>query len=428
MIEVGEIVGGKYRVLRALGEGGMGLVVAAEHLHVSEPVAIKVLKRDALVRPEMVARFVREARTAMKLKSEHVVRVFDVDMLGGSVPYIVMELLVGRDLSTTVAEDGPLDVRDAIDWVLQACEAIAEAHALGIVHRDLKPANLFVTKRADGSASIKVLDFGVSKVAWASEDVGGQTEPSSDPKIAAARTASPVSSASASLTSTNATLGSPRYMSPEQLRSARDVDTRADVWALGATLFELLAGRAPFVGETTEELTARIAEDPTPSLRRFRPNVPAALDGVVARALAKDPDARFADIAAFASALSPFGSPDGLRSAARAHATLGHPIVRRRKGARVWIASGVALFALAPVVAWLAVHGTRAQPAPRAATTVVEPPASTTRAAPSASASDRPVMVVTSTSARRTAPARASASAVKPDAGFDPAHAFDQPD
>jgi serine/threonine-protein kinase len=427
MIEVGELVGGKYRVLRSLGEGGMGLVVAAEHVHLSEPVAIKVLKRDALVRPEMVARFVREARTTMKIKSEHVVRVFDVDMLGGAVPYIVMELLVGRDLSTLVAEDGPLDVRDAIDWVLQACEAIAEAHALGVVHRDIKPANLFLTKRADGSASIKVLDFGVSKVAWANDDIGGDTKPSSDPKIAV-RAAAPVS---ASLTSTNATLGSPRYMSPEQLRSARDVDTRADVWALGATLFELLSGRPPFVGDTTEELIARIAEDATPSIRRFRPNVPAALDAVIARALAKDPDERFADIAALASALAPFGSPDAARSATRAHATLGHPIVHRRATARI-VAGGVAATALV-AAAWLATHATRSTP--RAPVVASATPIITLAraAAPSVSASEAPVIEPPrASSSRRAAPPRASPSIAKPDAALDPAldpaHAFDQPD
>src|SRR3954470_13666053 len=211
-VQEGEILAGKYRVERVLGVGGMGVVVAATHLQLDERVAIKFLVPDALSSDEAVARFAREARAAVKIKSEHVARVIDVGTLDNGAPYMVMEYLEGGDLSRVLQAQGPLPVEDAVEYVLQACEAIAHAHVLGIVHRDLKPANLFLTKRNDGSQSVKVLDFGISKV------LSGN---------------SGASSSDAAMTRTRAVMGSPLYMSPEQMTSTRDVDGRTDIWALG---------------------------------------------------------------------------------------------------------------------------------------------------------------------------------------------------
>src|SRR6478752_9937760 len=196
-VHEGQILAGKFRIERVLGQGGMGVVVAATHLQLDERVALKFLLPDALANPEAVERFAREARAAVKIKSEHVARVSDVGTLESGSPYMVMEYLQGEDLASWVRRNGAMPVPDAIEFLLQACEAIAEAHALGIVHRDLKPANLFVTRRVDGSPCIKVLDFGISKLTAAGADQG--------------------------ITQTASLLGSPLYMSPEQLAAARDV-------------------------------------------------------------------------------------------------------------------------------------------------------------------------------------------------------------
>src|ERR1700722_2251218 len=196
-VEPGEGLAGKYRIERVLGAGGMGGVVAAHHIQLDQRVALKFLVPEALLNPESVARFAREARAAVKIKSEHVARVTDVGQLESGAPYMVMEYLDGSDLSTWLQERGRLPVDQAVDFILQACEALADAHALGIVHRDLKPANLFCIRRSDGQPSIKVLDFGISKVTDAS------------------------GSASASVTRTAALMGSPLYMSPEQMLSSK---------------------------------------------------------------------------------------------------------------------------------------------------------------------------------------------------------------
>src|SRR5262245_15691858 len=232
----GGILAGKCRIDRVLGQGGMGIVVAAHHLQLDERVAIKFLLPEALANPEAVARFGREARAAVKIKSEHVARVTDVGALPETgAPYMVMELMRGKDLGAALREQGALPVHLAVEYVLQACEALAEAHAIGIVHRDLKPANLFLTARADGSPCVKVLDFGISKIAAHSgsgSDMG--------------------------MTRTQSIMGSPLYMSPEQMASARDVDQRSDVWAVGTVLYEIVTGHVPFTGETMPQLCTQI--------------------------------------------------------------------------------------------------------------------------------------------------------------------------
>src|SRR5580704_996551 len=211
-VRVGEVLAGKYRVEGILGAGGMGVVVAAHHLQLDERVALKFLLPEALANAEAVARFDREARAAVKIKSEHVARVIDVGKLENGSPYMGMEYLDGSDLSAWLQKRGSPPIPQVVDFVLQACEAIAEAHSLGIVHRDLKPANLFCIRRPDGGLCIKVLDFGISKMSMLGD---------------------------LHMTGTTAVFGSPAYMSPEQMHASKDVDGRTDVWSLGVILYEL---------------------------------------------------------------------------------------------------------------------------------------------------------------------------------------------
>jgi predicted Ser/Thr protein kinase len=298
-VHEGQILAGKFRIERVLGQGGMGVVVAATHIQLDERVALKFLLPEALGNPEAVARFAREARAAVKIKSEHVARVSDVGTLESGSPYMVMEYLEGRDLADWVRHSGAMRIPDAVEFVLQACEAIAEAHALGIVHRDLKPANLFVTQRVDGSPCIKVLDFGISKLT------------------------TPGSNSDMGMTRTSAVMGSPLYMSPEQMSSTRNVDARTDIWALGIILYEVLTGRVPFEAETMPQLCGMILQDPPRPLRALRQDVPEALERVVLRCLQKNRDARFANVAELAAALAPFGPAGAQRSAERIARVLG---------------------------------------------------------------------------------------------------------
>ena len=293
----GDVILAKYRIERVIGLGGMGAVVSARHLQLDERVAIKFLLPAMLENEEVVQRFLREAKAAIRIRSEHCVRVLDVGTLESGAPYMVMEYLEGQDLAAIAEAHTALPIPDVIDWVLQAGEALAEAHALGIVHRDLKPANLFLTRRADGSPSVKVLDFGISKQAASGADAG--------------------------VTKTQAVLGSPRYMSPEQMRSTKDVDARADVWALGAVIHELVSGYPAFDAETMTALCAAILQDPPRSMIAARPDTPPQLEAVVRGALEKARNRRFANVAQLAAALAPFGSASSRASAERIARVLG---------------------------------------------------------------------------------------------------------
>jgi serine/threonine-protein kinase len=279
-VSPGDVLAGKYSVERVLGVGGMGVVVEAMHLELDERVALKFLLPAALENPEAATRFVREARAAVRIKSEHVVRVSDVGRLEDGAPYIVMEFLEGSDLSKLI-DEGPIEVADAVDYVLQACLAMSAAHGLGIVHRDLKPSNLFLTRRSDGSPVVKVLDFGISKVVARDKSEPGLT-----------KTATP--------------MGTPYYMSPEQLRSAKDVDHRTDIWALGVILFELFTRMPPFQAESMPQLVAAVLTEPPMALDKLCPDLPAELRAVVNRCLEKDPARRYQSVAELAHALVPF--------------------------------------------------------------------------------------------------------------------------
>ncbi|MRG92210.1 serine/threonine-protein kinase [Polyangium spumosum] len=277
-IAIGDVIADKYRVDRLLGSGGMGVVVAATHLELRTRRAIKVMLSHVVASPLCVERFLREARTLSELRSAHVARVYDVGRLPNDAPFMVMEYLEGHTLMARLSRYGPLPVEEAATHALHACEALAEAHARGIVHRDLKPENLFLTEASDGSPCVKVLDFGVSKLLHEE----GPTR-----------------------TSTGAIVGSPLYMSPEQVNAARDVDARSDIWAMGIILFQLVTGECPFRGNNVLQILAQLAnKNPTPpsALRR---DLPPALDAVILRCLQKDRDERYQDVVALARDLAP---------------------------------------------------------------------------------------------------------------------------
>ena len=281
-VALGDVVAGKYRVERVLGHGGMGVVVAARHIDLDQPVALKFILPHALAGKGNVERFMREARAAVRPKSEHVARVYDVGRDGEDRPFMVLELLEGMDLAKLTKTKGALPVPDAVEYVLQACEALVEAHAAGIVHRDLKPQNLFVTRRLNGTPLVKVLDFGIAK-AFGPGAVGQMA-----------------------LTDSAAIIGSPLYMAPEQMRSARTAEIRSDIWALGVILYELLGGQLPFDGETVTEVCIRVVNEQPVPLIELRPALDPAIVAIVMRCLEKEPELRYHNVSALAAALEPF--------------------------------------------------------------------------------------------------------------------------
>ncbi|WP_437957639.1 serine/threonine-protein kinase [Sorangium sp. So ce119] len=288
-LEVGTLIAGKYRVNRLLARGAMGAVVAATHVELGELRAIKLLLPSTAADPEMCARFLREARIAARLRSEHAVKVHEVGRIAGGLPFLVMEFLAGRDLRVIRKKRGPLPLEEATLYVIQACDALAEAHALGLVHRDVKPANLFLTRARDGSPCIKVLDFGVSKVAvsGAASAEFGETQ-----------------------TSTGQMLGTPHYMPPEQMRGQRDVDARADIWAIGSLLYVLLTGRYPMHARSVETVSlvlgGKFVPPPPSEVRR---GLTPEIDPIILRCLERDRDRRWPDVAELVLALRPFAPP-----------------------------------------------------------------------------------------------------------------------
>jgi serine/threonine-protein kinase len=300
----GDVVAGKYRVDRQIGAGGMGVVLAATHLDLLETRALKFLSEAALEDAESVERFLREARAASRLKSEHVARVYDVGRLPTGIPFMVMEYLEGADLGAMLKSSGRLSIPVAVSYLLQAIEGLAEAHAMGIVHRDLKPANLFLTFRPDGTDCVKVLDFGISKIkSGNAEDID--------------------------VTKTHAVLGSPHYMSPEQMESSRDVDVRSDVWSLGILLYQLVTGELPFKGRTMTEVVAVVFSKPPIPPTKLVPEMPVELEKVILRCLQHDMNARPQNVGELAKELAPFAPPGHEQVVERIVRLLQTPVVLR---------------------------------------------------------------------------------------------------
>ncbi|MBN1606579.1 MAG: protein kinase [Polyangiaceae bacterium] len=274
---IGQIVGDKYRLVRLLGEGGMGRVYEAQHTTIGRRFAIKCLHSEHSRNGELVARFQREAQAAGGLENENIAAVFDLGSFADGVPYLAMEYLEGEDLGRLLARTGPLPVPRATYIILQACRGLLIAHARGIIHRDLKPENLFVCRRNDGSDLVKILDFGIAKL-----------------------------HADAGVTRTGATMGTPAYMSLEQARGAKEVDRRTDVYALGVILYEMLSGQKPHPGESYSEILYHLFTQEAAPVETLRPNLPAGLAAVVHRAMARDPGDRYPSVMELAEALAPF--------------------------------------------------------------------------------------------------------------------------
>ncbi|RLB65791.1 MAG: serine/threonine protein kinase [Deltaproteobacteria bacterium] len=285
-VNEGDLLADKYRVHRVLGSGGMGVVVAAVHLDLGEMRAIKLLLPEHGSSAETVERFMREARAVARLRNAHVARVYDVGRLATAEPYIVMEYLEGEDLKALQKLRGwPFAVEEAASHIMHALEGIAEAHAVGIVHRDLKPSNLFLTEDADGQPSIKVLDFGISKVS------------------------AELATGSAEMTETNSMLGTPLFMSPEQMRSAKDVDRRTDIWSLGVILYKLLTGRTPFKGDGVTSICLDVIETKPVPPSTLNAQIPAAVEAIVLCCLEKNRDRRYQNALELATALAPLAGP-----------------------------------------------------------------------------------------------------------------------
>jgi serine/threonine protein kinase len=278
---IGSVIASKYRIESLLGAGGMGAVFLVTHLGIERKFALKLLHADTSNGPESEARFAREAQAAGRIGHPNIVDVFDLGQAEDGAPYMVMELLPGESVAERVLR-GPLPIDEAVEISLEVLHALEAAHAAGIIHRDIKPANIFLVKKSDGGRSIKVLDFGIAK--FASEAGSG------------------------ALTGTGAILGSPLYMAPEQVRADKDIDARADVWAVGATLYECLVGEPAHAAPSHSAVIARIVTVPVRSIRERRPDVDGHLDGIVLRALSIDVNARFPSAAEMHRALDAYAS------------------------------------------------------------------------------------------------------------------------
>ncbi len=297
---VGKIISGRFRVEHVIGVGSMGVVLAAKHIELDERVAIKFIRSEMQKLPGVLSRFAREAKAAVSIRSEHVAQVFDVGTAEGIGPYIVMEYLEGRDLGAVLELEGRLPIRRAVHYVMQACEALAVAHSSGVTHRDIKPENLFLTCQGDLEL-IKLLDFGISKATLTGTVFGDEL----------------------SASESSCLLGTPLYMSPEQIRSTSEVDHRADIWSLGAVLYELLTARSAFVADSVKQVWTRILETAPTPLAAHCPEAPAELQAVIDRCLEKNPARRFQNVAELAIALLPFAPSRARLYAQRASSILG---------------------------------------------------------------------------------------------------------
>jgi eukaryotic-like serine/threonine-protein kinase len=296
--EIGEVLASKYRLERCIGRGGMGAVFQARHEILNQLVAIKLLLPEVAADAAAVTRFLNEAKASAQIRNDHVAKVLDVDTLPSGSAFMVLEFLEGADIATLLSRQGAFALAEAAGFVLQALEAIAQAHALGIVHRDLKPANLFLAHRPDGTSIIKVLDFGISK-ASAAQDSG--------------------------LTGDHAMLGSPCFMSPEQVKSSKNVDVRADIWSIGVCLYQMLTNQLPFWNENVGAVYALIFEANPPKVSGLDASLPPALDAILARCLSRDLEKRYQNAAELAEALAPFANESERGAVERIRRILGLP-------------------------------------------------------------------------------------------------------
>jgi serine/threonine-protein kinase len=427
-VALGQVIAGKYQVQGVLGEGGMGVVVSAWHLGLEQRVAIKLLLTHMRQSDSSaLERFQREARAAARIQSEHVCRVLDTGHLEDGTPFLVMEYLEGADLSDELVRRGRFETLDAVRYVREACVALMHAHQAGVIHRDLKPANLFLVQRADGSRMIKVLDFGVSK------------------------SISSTGAPNLTLTKTSAMVGSPIYMSPEQLNSSKDVDGRTDIWALGIILYELIAGRTPFYGESIAQLVNAVLNTEPETMANLSIELPQGLEQVMRKALSKARDQRYASARELYNALGPFagdraGSISSVQSnrpmAPTRSMSLSDPPPRptpsaptpgagvaRPQSSRLRTALiALGLIALAGVAALLSRRGEREAPDPTAASMATPSVAAAPAAAPEP-ALPEPSLAAQPGSGSDTAQVApsgadsnpAAASALSPDAAATPA-------
>ncbi|MEI9948574.1 MAG: serine/threonine-protein kinase [Pseudomonadota bacterium] len=283
----GALIADRYRVLRKIGEGGMGLLYACLDTVLSREVAVKLMQRGLATEPLIAERLMREAMLAAQLR-RHVAQVFDCGMLATGEPYIVMELLSGRDMYAVLRDSGPVTPEELSAVMLQVCDGLAEAHEKGIIHRDLKPENLFCATEPDGGVVIKIVDFGVSKQ-LSGRRVGSQTNPGES-------------------------VGSPQYMSPEQIKAPSEVDARTDIWSLGVVMYELLTGKLPFRGAGTAQICAAVLTEPVPPLAESRDDVLPALEFIVLRCLEKDRERRFPNVLQLSAALAALNPSDARAS------------------------------------------------------------------------------------------------------------------
>lgn len=279
---IGTVIQNRYQVLRVIGEGGMGIVYEGKHLSVERRVAIKHLHPEFARDPDIIKRFQREAQAATATGNEHVVEVFDLDVLPDGSPFMVMEFLEGTNLDQLVESNGPLNLGHAARILVQVCDALNAAHRAGIVHRDLKPDNIFLIPRGANPDFVKVLDFGISKFKSSAVD---QT---------------------ANLTAPGTMIGTPRFMAPEQIKEGFDVDQRADIFALGGILYYALTANVPFSADTLYLLWIKICTEPAPSVLRLRSELPAEIEAIIKKALEKQPERRYSSCAEMKSALWPF--------------------------------------------------------------------------------------------------------------------------
>ena len=348
----GTIIGNKYRIDGLLGSGGMGVVYSAMHLELDAHVAIKVLRGELAKNDELSSQMLFEARAVARLSSLHVVRILDVARLPSGAPYIVMEQLRGTDLATLIEKSGPLPISDAVAYLRQACEGLHEAHQLGIVHRDLKPENLFLARTPEG-AVLKILDFGISKY------IGG---------VGGGLRRAPRST----LTRSGRAVGSPFYMSPEQMRADPGLDARADIWSLGAILYELVTARCPFEADTPAALCAKVMADDAPSLHAFSASIPVQLDEILHRCLEKDPAQRFQSVAELADALRDFATAEAAPTRYASGVELRVEPPPSSRGTHLALAGVCLMLALAGVAFWQLQGTSAAHPTLTASTLATE--------------------------------------------------------